>query len=298
MKIHQHILKQIKNKKMEQFDINNWKHPKTIETPQIEEDIKKYLSQETLDLFNKCDDIEILNRVKRTAEMLDLVEHLDVIEKELAKHDKPTFRKINDYRYKDSNIILWEHDFSGMPYDISALRMYLLLSVIDACSDAHKFKYIKCSDYINKKDDYKTPEDVIREIVFYEEKYGLSVNFRKVFMYDISNKLQEKIADAIFVISTSKSKELSFDDVKNKYLEWAKRTTTDKLKKIANTLYDLRSKYTHVNVRAFLPTESKTADIIKSEWKLLIKKEYTLDTLLKEVIIEQSNRILLDGKEK
>lgn len=281
---------------MEQFDINNWKHPKTIETPQIEEDIKKYLSQESLDLYNKCNDMEILNRVNRTAEMLDLVEHLDVIEKELAKHDKPTLRKKNGYCYKDSNIFLWEHDFSGMPYDISALRMYLLLSVIDACSDAHMYKYIKCSDFI-KKNDYKTPEDVIREIELYEEKYGLSVNFRKVFMYDISNKLQEKIAEAIFVISTSKSKEMSFDDVKKKYLEWTKKTTTDKLKIIANTLYDLRSKYTHDNIRSFLPTESKTAYRINPKWKILIRKENNLDILLKEVIIEQANRVLQERTE-
>lgn len=277
---------------MEQFNINNWKHPKTIETPQIEEDIKKYLSPEILDLYNNCNDTEIQNRVKRTAEMLDLVEHLDVIGKELAKLDKSSIRTKDGLFYKDSHIILWEHDFSGIPYDISALRMYLLLSVIDACSDAHKNEYIKCSDYINKRNDYETPEDVISEIKKYDEKYGLSVNFRKVFMSDISNSLREKIADAIFVISTRKTKEMSFDVIKNKYIEWTKKSTADRLKKIATTLYELRSKYTHVNVRAFLPTESKTANIIKSEWKLLIKKEYNLDILLKEVIVEQSNRIL------
>jgi hypothetical protein len=283
---------------MEQFNINNWKHPKTIVTPQIEEDIKKYLSPETLNLYNKCDDMEIRERIKRTVEMLDLVDHLDVIGKELAKLDKPSIRTKDGLIYKDSHIILWEHDFSGIPYDISALRMYLLLSVIDACSDAHKNEYIKCSDHIiNKKNDYRSPEDVIREIELYEEEYGLSVNFRKVFMSDISNSLREKIADAIFVFSTKSPKEMSFDEMNNKYIKWTKKRTTDRLKKIATTLYELRSKYTHVNVRAFLPTESKTSDTIDSKWKLLIKKEYDLDILLKEVIIEQANRILREKKE-
>lgn len=277
---------------MEQFDIVNWKHPKTIETPQIEEDIKKYLSLEILDLYNKCDKKEIKKRIIRTVEMLDLIEHLKVIGSKLAKLDKPITRMEGQYCYKVSNILLWNHEFSGMPYDISALRMYLLLSVIDACSDAHKYKYIKCSDYINKKNDYQTPEDVIRKIKLYEEVYGLSVNFRKIFMDDISNSLQEKIADAIFVISTKKSKEMSFDDIKNKHIEWTKKSTADRLKKIATTLYDLRSKYTHENIRAFLPTESKTADKIDSKWKILIRKEYNLDILLIEVIKEQVNRIL------
>lgn len=179
---------------------------------------------------------------------------------------------------------LFGHDYAGIQFDIEALDYYLHLSCIDAIQSQPQFysafQWLKnnVTKYENKKS-----EELFRQLTDgekeYSEEFGLSKNFIKAFTQDITPELQEKICNVLIVVKI-KNEEITDESL----IAWEKRTTKEKLHRIANMLYGLRSAYTHKNIRSFLPSSDlKMIPDLNGEY-LLCKKCNPMDILLSEVI--------------
>jgi hypothetical protein len=67
---------------------------------------------------------------------------------------------------------------------------------------------------------------------------------------------------------------------------WSSNTLQERLKKVADELYELRSKFTHNNIRSFLPLMNLDAIPDLSGRFILCKKTCSIDLLFNEVIKE------------
>ena len=122
-----------------------WKIPPRVKTPDIDDDIRSLLSEDILKKYKtyRGTDNDETERTKkkicRIVEMLDLCNHLDHFKKFLSTKNIP---KIEGEWLRD-NINFEGHDYSGCPYDIEALMLYLYVSIIDACASKSSYKTIK-----------------------------------------------------------------------------------------------------------------------------------------------------------
>lgn len=287
------------------FNESEWNFPKSVSTPDIEEDIEKYLSNDILIKFRSCDEKETRKKVIRVTEMLEFIDHLNSISSHLVSLDKPTYSVVGDRIYKDSHIEFASHDFSGFNYDCEALILYLLLSLIDTCVGQEK--YVDCADFISDKlDDNCNKKDVIELLNQHKEQFGLSKNFKKAFTEYISDNLKNEICSSLFYFSSKKESD-GLEQIEEWHSKWQNKTEMEKLKKIAEKLYEIRSKYTHCNIRSFIPDKdyvlpdtdnngSFTCKIdIGNQSGFLCKKKESLVKILKSVILELTEA-LLDGR--
>ena len=103
-------------------------------------------------------------------------------------------------------------------------------------------------------------------------------------------------------------------DIDDLYCKWLQKDINERIKKIATVIYSVRSKYSHENIRAFIPSrlwnpdennESKNVDSVLKKYKIenvskekTIKRAYisTIQTdvllLLKKVIEECCTKML------
>lgn len=279
---------------MSSFNQSDWSFPKKVQTPNIKEDIKTYLSDDILSKFNACTNQEVKDKIVRVTEMLEFIGHLNAISGFLHSKDKKEVKCVGNNIYVISHIEFESHDYSGFDYDCEALTIYLLLSLIDTCVGQEK--YVTTKDYIAKelKENNNNKDEVIDLLEQYNDKYGLSKNFKKAFTDYISPSLKKEICSSLFYFDPPKEENI-LAKIEERYSKWGKMNDEEKLKKIAAGLYSIRSKYTHSNIRCFIPDKDNNQICAGDKECFFCKKGTNFDAILKKVIIDLINS-LIDGK--
>lgn len=270
-----------------------WKIPKQITTPNIEDDIERLLSTEILQLFKLCEDNEKKMRLHRIVEMLDFADHLMNFREYLLNINKPTIRISKGIAYRDDYIQFNGHDYSGCEFDIEAFVYYTYVSVIDT-SMAKSATYVSPKSFFEKSihEVNTTKAKVLTLCDEYNKIYGLSRNFKEVFTTRISYQLQEKFANGIMVLSDERKTYYTKAEIDKRLAEWQKKDVNDRMKKIANCLYSIRSSYTHSNIRSFIPSICWKGEILSHNTKYLIQNDMDLLEMLKSVILELCKELL------
>ena len=275
-----------------------WKIPKQVVTPDLENDIERLLSSEILRLYKQSDDGEKKARIQRITEMLDFLDHLLNFKEFLVSINKPRKRVKDDKIFIDDDIRFKGPDYSGCEFDIEALIYYMYVSIIDT-SMAKKNACKTPKDFMNANisTENTTKSEVLALCDKHIEQYGLSKNFKEVFESRISLALKQKFVDAILILSENRKTDYKKTDIDVRWEKWQKEDLNVKMKKIALFLYNIRSSYTHSNIRSFIPSKEWSGDILKSNVKYLLREDVDLLELLKSVILELCEDMLSVGQE-
>lgn len=270
----------------------NWIKPAVISTPNIEEDIRNLLSDDIFRLYKECTDKDICQRIVRITEMLDYANHLTAFSSFLCSINKPTYRSEGGITYKDDHIEFESHDYSGCEFDIEAMVYYLYVSIIDTCM-AKSDKYHPVKEFLNDKikGENVTKTEVLTLCDEYTELYGLSKNFQEVFMSRISDSLKSQLVENFLVLG-GRSMDYTREDIEGKWQAWQRTEITVCLKKIATTLYNIRSQYTHSNIRNFIPKREWQGKTLHHATTYLVKEGCDVLALLKAVIDELCIQLL------
>lgn len=246
---------------MSSFNQSDWSFPKKVQTPNIKEDIKTYLSDDILSKFNACTNQEVKDKIVRVTEMLEFIGHLNAISGFLHSKDKKEVKCVGNNIYVISHIEFESHDYSGFDYDCEALTIYLLLSLIDTCVG---------------------------------QKNCSARKFKKAFTDFISPDLKSKICSSLFYFQPPKEGSVS-EKMEKDYSEWENMNEDKKMMKIASGLYSSRCEYTHCNIRRFIPNRDTCGICVGDNDCFLCKKSENLPNLLKQVIRNLTDS-LLDGR--
>lgn len=270
----------------------NWLKPTVISTPNIEDDIRNLLSEDILRLYKECTDTDRRKRIIRITEMLDYANHLSAFSSFLCSINKPTYRTDGKFIYKDDHIEFEGHDYSGCEFDIEAMIYYLYVSIIDTCM-AKSDTFYSVLDYMNGriKGDNVSKAELLTLCDEYSNLYGVSKNFKEVFMFRISESLKSQFVESILVLG-GRNTDYTRDDIERKWQLWQQTDNTVRLKKIATTLYGIRSQYTHSNIRSFIPEHLWKGDTLDHATTYLVKEGCDVLTLLKAVIDELCIQLL------
>lgn len=270
----------------------NWIKPTVVSTPNIEDDIRNLLSEDILTLYQECTDKDKRKRIVRITEMLDYADHLSAFSSFLCGINKPTYRTVDNIKYKDDHIEFEGHDYSGCEFDIEAMIYYLHVSIIDTCMAKSDTFYPVKSFLDNQiKGEVINKVELLKLCDEYSELYGLSKNFQEVFMSRISDELKSQFVDHILVLG-GRTNDYTREEIEQKWQKWQLTEISIRLKKIASTLYNIRSQYTHSNVRSFIPKYEWQGDTLHHATTYLVKKNFDVLTLLKAVINELCVQLL------
>lgn len=275
-----------------------WKVPKQVVTPNLEKDVKNLLSTEILQLFKQCTDDDKKAHIRRITEMLDFSDHLLNFRKYLININKPTIRVENNKAFREDHIQFKGHDYSGCEFDIEALVFYMYVSIIDT-SMAKSSSYVSIKKFLEKEISEKTvaKDKILALCDKYDAAYGLSKNFKEVFVSRISHELQEKFANGILVLSDNRKTDYTKAEIDKRWGEWQKKDLSIRMKKIASCLYSIRSSYTHSNVRNFIPSNDWNEATLNKNTKYLLQKDVDLLESLKSVILELCTELLSANNE-
>lgn len=270
----------------------NWIKPSVVSTPNIEDDIRNLLSEDILSMYQECPDADKRKRIVRITEMLDYANHLSAFSSFLCRINEPTSRIVGNIQYIDDHIEFEGHDYSGCEFDIEAMVYYLYVSIIDTCMAKSDTFYPVKSFLDNKiKGDTVSKSELLTLCDEYMELYGLSKNFQEVFMSRISDGLKSKFVDNILILGGRKN-DYTRDEIEQKWQVWQQADINVRLKKIASTLYSIRSQYTHSNIRSFVPKREWDSDSLHHATTYLVKEGCHVLKLLKAVIDELCIQLL------
>ena len=225
--------------------------------------------------------------------MLDFSDHLLIFREYLLNVNKPTIRISEGIAYRDDHIQFNGHDFSGCEFDIEAFVYYTYVSVIDT-SMAKSTTYVSPKNFFEKSihEANITKAKVLTLCDEYNKIYGLSRNFKEVFTTRISHELQEKFANGIMVLSEERKTDYTKAEIDKCWAKWQKKDVKNRMKKIANCLYCIRSSYTHSNIRSFIPSLCWEGETLSHNTKYLIQNDMDLLEMLKSVILELCKELL------
>lgn len=270
----------------------NWIKPSVVSTPNIEDDIRNLLSEDILSMYQECPDADKRKRIVRITEMLDYANHLSAFSSFLCRINEPTSRIVGNIQYIDDHIEFEGHDYSGCEFDIEAMVYYLYVSIIDTCMAKSDTFYPVKSFLDNKiKGDTVSKSELLTLCDEYMELYGLSKNFQEVFMSRISDDLKSQFVDNILILGGRKN-DYTRDEIEQKWQVWQQADINVRLKKIASTLYSIRSQYTHSNIRSFVPKREWDSDSLHHATIYLVKEGCDVLKLLKAVIDELCIQLL------
>lgn len=273
-----------------------WLAPKKISTPNLLDDIEKYLGKSIRDKYETLD-LDLKSKVRVLTERLEFIDHLFVfaefvkrnssIKNEITEDKLIDGKKVKITR-QDFEFILYKKDLAGAGFDIEALIFYLLLTCIDTLKGQPI--YVEPFDWLKNELDIDN-NDIQEHLMVLKEKYkeefGLSRRFKEAFTIDIDSEVQDDLINNLISvrIRNSKINQHSLD-------AWNKRDKVEKLNKIANTLYQIRSSYTHTSIRTFLPSQLlETVPDLNGE-HLLCNNEIPFVSLMKKVIISLTEKTL------
>ena len=275
-----------------------WLAPKKISTPNLTKDIEKYLGKSISDKYEMLNS-ELKNKVRVITERLEFIDHLFVfkefVERNSFKNKKIIKKEIEGKIVKfikiDYEFILYNKDLAGANFDMEALIFYLLVTCIDTLKSQPQ--YVDPFDWLKDKIDVDN-NDIHKQLAVlkekYKEKFGLSKRFREAFTKDIDEEVQNDLVNNLISVKLNNSK-INQDSLK----AWNNKTKEEKLKKIANTLYHIRSSYTHTSIRTFLPTEplEKVPDLNGEH--LLCNSKVKFVDLMKKVIISLTENLIKES---
>lgn len=264
----------------------NWINPAVVSTPNIEEDIRNLLSDDILEMYQESSDKDRRYRIVRITEMLDFANHMSAFSSHLCSINKPKNRTVGEITYKDDHIEFDGHDYSGCEFDIEAMIYYLYVSIIDTCM-AKSDKYHPVKEFLDGKlkGENVSKAEVLTFCDEYTEQYGLSKNFQEVFMSRISDGLKSQFIENILILG-GRSKDYTREEIDQKWKIWQQTDMAVRLKKIASTLYNIRSQYTHSNIRSFIPKCEWQGNTLHHATTYLVKEGCDVLVLLKAVIDE------------
>lgn len=267
-----------------------WLAPRKISTPNLTEDIEKYLGGKLKDRYSGLTE-EKKKKLEVLVERIEFIEHLlvfaefvkrnSLIKKEITKTEKNENGSIKIYQKVNYQFELYGKDLGGAQFDVEALLLYLLMTCIDTIKGQPKhidsFKWISenAVEYSNL-----TPEEFSKKVLEkkeeYQENFGLSRRFREAFTHDLNKSLKDRLTENLLALKLNKQ---GLTDEKLEH--WNKKTQEEKLRKIANTLYSIRSTYTHASIRTFLPRQpiDNTPDL-KGEFVLCKQGENFIEIML------------------
>lgn len=270
----------------------NWIKPSVVSTPNIEDDIRNLLSEDILSMYQECPDADKRKRIVRITEMLDYANHLSAFSSFLCRINKPTSRIVGNIQYIDDHVDFEGHDYSGCEFDIEAMVYYLYVSIIDTCMAKSDTFYPVKSFLDNRiKGETVSKSELLILCDEYTELYGLSKNFQEVFMSRISEGLKSQFVDNILILGGRKN-DYTREDIEQKWQVWLQTDPTSRLKKIATTLYGIRSQYTHSNIRSFIPKRLWSEETLHHATTYLVKEGCDVLVLLKAVIDELCIQLL------
>lgn len=272
------------------IDTNKYLAPIHVETPSVEKDILEYFSitPETLHEF----DVNIRGKIEVLVERFEFINHLEALIKfiELNKFTKNSMESIDSKNIKVTQIdifYLMGQNISGADYDLHALVFYLLITCIDTIKGQPKyyspFKWLGNNiEILSNKTLDELPEIINEAEKTYSEEFGLRKRFIEAFIEDISDKLSNELAENILVVKITSGK-INKESLKS----WNAKDEKQKLKKIADTLYEIRSTYTHASIRTFMPILPLSSAILKDGTTILYRKntKHFLH-LVREIIID------------
>lgn len=265
-----------------------WLAPKKIYTENIIEEIEKYLGKSISDNYETLN-TDLKDKIRVLTERIEFIEHLLVFAEFIKKNSKIKKRTVEELTNdKDSVLVKIDYEFillkknlAGANFDIEALIFYLLVTCIDTLKG--KPQYRNPFEWLTDKIDTKN-EDIRNQLKKLKEEYknefGLSHRFIEVFTKDIDTEVQNELINNLISVKLNDSK-----INKNSLKAWERSSDESKLRKIANTLYDIRSSYTHTSIRTFLPSQPlKYVPNLNGEYLLCHKQARFVD-LMKKVII-------------
>lgn len=221
-----------------------------IKTPEdkLVFDIKKFLFPEMSD--NDINTIMQSNesKIKALAERLEFIDMLRIIQEEVKNKTAAT-RSINGNIITETYQCEWlGADFSGGHKDIESLRIYLLLTCIDTIMGQDG--YISAFEWIDeqvKKDPGIQINDILNKQEVYNSTYGLGRRFKEAFLKHLDNELQKEWIDSFSLVAINEGG----CENRTSKSAWEEKKDHEKMKKISDTLYSIRSQYTHTSKRSF-----------------------------------------------
>lgn len=273
-----------------------WLAPKKISTPNLIDDIEKYLGKSISDKYVTLDS-DLKSKVRVLTERLEFVDHLFVFAEFVKrnssiKNESIEEKTINGDKVRivkrDFEFILYKKDLAGANFDIEALIFYLLVTCVDTLKGQPT--YVDPFDWLKNELDVKN-NDIQEHLESLKEKYkeefGLSRRFKEAFTIDIDSEVQDDLINNLISVKLKSSK------INQGSLNaWNERDKAGKLNKIANTLYQIRSSYTHTSIRTFLPSQPlEIVPDLNGEY-LLCDSKVRFVNLMKRVIISLTEKII------
>ena len=236
--------------------------PRWVSTPNLQEDVDRLFclkEGEHTDLAAM--DPAQKDKVTVLAERLEFVEHLTVIATEFRKRTTRTRRhtRLDEKRILVTDtcrLELWGHDFAGADFDLEALILYLLITCIDTIKGQPLF--VSAFDWmlqhharrLSNLEPDEVPHVLNELSVSYRAEHGLSRRFVEAFAVDLSEDMKERLVRSFAVVKIDGGQ-----ITKESASAWEQRSTPDKIKKLASTLYTVRSTFTHAAIRSFCPSQ-------------------------------------------
>jgi len=280
-----------------------WLAPPIVATPNIWEDVKKYCGvQYTQDEFNGLEK-KIKDKLTVLAERLEFIDHLLLLWRFIYKNTE-SVKKIERIDDEKSNVttdyrfILNGHDLAGAQFDIEALVFYLLITCVDTIKVLdykEPFEWLsEKAELLAQKNDESSVRVELKNLnEEYKAKYGLSKRFKEAFTDNLSEKLQDKLIESLIFVSVERG-----EIRKDSLTAWNELNQREKIKKLADKLYKIRSDFTHSSIRTFLPAGPlSSVPSLKGKY-LLCKMDFNLIDTLTEIIQYLIQTQLIDSNKK
>lgn len=273
-----------------------WLAPKKISTPNLIEDIEKYLGKSISDKYETLNQ-DLKNKITVLTERIEFVDHLFVfgefVKRNSSIKNQTKVETIIDGKNatlikRDFEFVLYKKDLAGANFDIEALIFYLLITCIDTLKGQPQ--YVDPFDWLKNEIDISN-NDILGQLDSLKEKYkedfGLSRRFKEAFTTDIDTEVQNALINNLISVKLNNSK-INQDSLK----AWDEKDKEGKLNKIANTLYQIRSSYTHTSIRTFLPSQPLEFVPDLNGEHLLCNSNVRFVDLMKKVIVSLTEKII------
>lgn len=274
--------------------MSDWLVTRNVSTPDVLGDIERYCG-----IALQPEEFQALESTTREklillAERLEFVHHLLVLRNVISQNtkvkkisvnpvaDNGEFAKIQLHR----SCVLWEHDFAGADFDIEAIIFYLLLTCIDTIKGQPEF--VDAFDWLCNSLNVRLianqdPESLQEQLTHLQETYranfGITRRFIEAFVDDLSDDLKRELV-ANFMVAKVRDGEIITESMR----AWNRRDVESKLKKLAGKLFSIRSSFTHMSWRTFLPVQPLETVHELTGGQLLCKSDVNLLNLLLQVV--------------
>lgn len=273
---------------------DRWLAPNYVETPDVVADIAQFIDgRVTAEVY---DSMEANTRRKLTvlAERLEFVDHLSTVSAFIMNRNRASKsstplaggKLIVTATYSAT---IDGHDFAGFHHDVDALIVYLLLTCVDTVKG--HFSHVSVFDWLKERLSPGEEADWDKLSYEYQQDYGLSRRFREAFTQDCSEPLREALAEGFAVVK------IAGQAVKpESAAAWEKRSVQDRVKRIAEELYSIRSSFTHMSSRSFSPAVP-VRHALDADKSVLIQRVggRPLWEILQAIVRDVAGKLLVDG---